>query len=315
MVGDDAINGNRWSPHLPPTTQHPRPMNLQPLLEDAVDQCSPEERLAEDPVGLVRPYERAEDREVAGLFASCLAYGRVDLLRPAVREALEPLGARPATRLREATDEQLREWWTGFNYRMTNGPDLRDLAFGLRTTLRTEGSIEALYLGDRADDAPVTGPDEHLERASHLVHTLRSRRLRPDLERGFRYLLVDPADGSACKRLHLYFRWMVRGPDDVDMGLWDGVAPSALLMPLDTHTGRLCRYLGLLERKTIDGKAARIVAENLAEFDADDPLRYDFALCHLGISDRCIHRRCPDRCPSCPIEPACVLPGEAPSES
>ncbi len=282
--------------------------DLEPLLEDAVDECSFHRRLQQDPVGLVHPYDHDDDREVAALFASCLAYGRVELLREAIDEALAPLGANPAPRLRETSNSDLADLWPDFTYRMTRGADLRDLAAALRTTLRTDGSLQNLYLAARDHQRIIETPEEHLQLASRFVQQLRRRRLRDDVHRGFRYLLPDPADGSACKRLHLLFRWLVRGPDAVDLGIWDQIDPCALVMPLDTHTSRLCRYLGLLDRKSVDGKAARQVTERLRRFDADDPLRYDFALCHLGISGRCIHRRCPDRCPSCPIEAACVLP-------
>lgn len=285
--------------------------DLEPLLEETLDRCTFEERLDDDPVGLVRPYGRPEDQEVAALFASCLAYGRVDLLRPAITEALEPLGAHPARFLRRASKTEIQALWPDFTYRMTRGADLRDLAWSIATTLRLEGSLQALYRAGFEGSFPIDDIDSHLRCASAWIQTLRDRRLRPDVERGFRYLLVDPEDGSACKRLHLFFRWVVRGPGPVDMGLWDCITPSSLLMPLDTHTSRLCRYLGMIDRKSVDGKAARLVSEHLRQYDADDPLRYDFALCHLGISQRCIHRRCPDRCPECPIEPACVLPGES----
>ena len=283
---------------------------LKSLLEETIERCSRVERRDKDPVGKVHPYKSPRDQEVAALFASCLAYGRVDLLRPAIDRALAPLGETPSTTLRDVDAGELATLWPDFTYRMSRGPDIADLAVAIGRTLRREGDLQSLYLHGRRRSAPITGFDEHTERASHFVQKLRSRRLRPELHRGFRYLLPDPADGSACKRLHLFFRWMVRPADGIDLGLWNGVSPRALLMPLDTHTSRLCRYLGLLKRKSVDGKAARKVTERLAELDENDPLRFDFALCHLGISGQCIHRRSPDHCPSCPIESACILPDE-----
>lgn len=283
---------------------HSRP-SLRALLEETLEQCSIDERRRRDPVGVVHEYRRRADVEVAALIGSCLAYGRVELLRDAIRHALAPLGEHPARRLATSDPDRLSTWWNDFSYRMTRGADLRDLAAAISTTLKREGSLESLYRSGPTDEVETI--DAHLKCASDFVCTLRSRRLRSDLHRGFRYLLPDPADGSACKRLHLFFRWMVRGPNGVDFGLWDAAIPSALIMPLDTHTARLCRYLGLVDRKSVDGKAARRVTEALLELDCNDPLRYDFALCHLGISGRCIHRWCPERCPSCPIEPACTI--------
>lgn len=280
---------------------------LKALLEETIRRCSHLARRDNDPIGLVHPYPEDSDREVAALFASCLAYGRVELLREAIHHALAPLGSRPARYLRSSTIDEIEALWPQFSYRMTRGADLRDLACALQKTLKREGSLQALYAQPTDCGDVIRSRDEHLELASTFVRTLRRRRHRSDEARGFRYLLPDPADGSACKRLHLFFRWVVRGPDAIDLGLWDKVDPAALIMPLDTHTSRLCRYLGMLERKTVDGKAAQQVTRKLAALEASDPLRYDFALCHLGISGRCIHRYCSTRCPKCPIEPACIL--------
>ncbi|WP_158542369.1 TIGR02757 family protein [Lujinxingia litoralis] len=270
-------------------------------------QCDHLARRDHDPVGRVWEYTDAEDREIVALFASGLAYGQVRVLREAISEALAPLGDRPAHTLRQLSPEELGALWPAFTYRMTRGEDLADLACAIARTLQREGSLRALYLAGAAGRREVATPTDHLEAASHFVRALRARRMRPELARGFRYLLPDPADGSTCKRLHLFFRWMSRGPDGIDLGLWPELRPGALVMPLDTHTSRLCRYLGLLTRKTLDARAALEVSQALARFDAKDPLKYDFALCHLGIGRRCIHRRSEEHCPGCPIEAACTL--------
>jgi uncharacterized protein (TIGR02757 family) len=280
-------------------------MNLKPLLEETLARCPQLDRRNVDPVGLVWAYEEPRDREVVALVASCLAYGQVALVRQAIAHALEPLGAHPATTLRETDPVIWIQAHRSFRYRMTSGADLADLFSALHHTLRSEGSLEALYASDCS--APVAEPEAHLEKASRFVKHLRKRRLRPGAHRGFTYLLPDPEDGSACKRLHLFFRWMGRGPDRIDLGQWQAVDPAALIMPLDTHTGRICRYLGLTSRKAIDARAALEVTRRLKALHPTDPLRYDFPLCHLGISGGCIHRRSDDHCPSCPIEPACVL--------
>ncbi len=271
---------------------------LEPLLDRLLEERDPTWERQNDPVELVWRYDRPEDREVVALIASSLAYGQVELLKDAIDRALAPLGAHPARRLRRdpmAAADELDD----FVYRMTRGPDLVDLFAAIGRNLAEFGSLEAVYDASDADD--------HLERASEFVGRLREARVRDDLQRGFRYLLPDPADGSACKRLHLFFRWVGRGPDGVDLGLWSAVDASELMMPLDTHTGRICRYIGLLDRKSIDGKAVRLVTDRLRELDAEDPVKYDFALCHLGISESCIHERSEEHCPSCPIEPICTL--------
>ncbi len=286
------------------THTHPQ---LHQLLEETLNQCSKVERLDHDPLGLVHPYERPRDQEIAALFAATLAYGRVDLVRRAIGEALEPLGPRPADFIANSGIHMLETLWPDFQYRMTRRLDLVDLVVALHRTLQREGSLRALYARHSPDEGPVQSREDHLQTMSRWVQSLRQRRLRPSLHRGLRYLLVDPTDGSAAKRLHLYFRWMVRGPDGLDLGLWQNPSAGALIMPMDTHTSRLCRYLGLCDRKTVDNKMALEVTSNLARMEPTDPLRYDFALCHLGISERCIHEYSPPRCSQCPIEEACTL--------
>lgn len=257
------------------------------------------ERRAHDPVDLVWNYTAPEDQEVVALITSCLAYGRVELLKRAVTDVLDRLGPHPAEFLQAIDAKYLPDLFEGFVYRMSKGADVADLLAGVARLLHQYGSLENAYLASSADT--------HLGRASDLVRAIRARRIRQTVERGLRYLLPDPDDGSTCKRLHLFFRWMSRGPDTIDLGIWSNLNPAELIMPLDTHTSRLCRYIGLTERSTIDGKMADEVTSSLRLLDAQDPLKFDFALCHLGISRRCIHRRSDLHCPGCPIEDICML--------
>lgn len=295
-----------------------RAQRLKPFLEALLEGCDHLARRDADPVGLVWGFDAPEDREVAALIVSALAYGRVEVLRRAAADALSRMGPSPADFARTASAEALREAFGGFVYRMTRGEDLADLVAGIGASLRAHGSIEAAYANADVDVSVDDGIGdvgtgdgaaevEHLARTSALVQVIRAGRLRHDLARGVRYLLPDPLDGSTAKRLHLFLRWMVRGPDGVDLGLWSSVAASALVMPLDTHTSRLCRYLGLTERRSNDLRAAREVSASLRLLDPLDPLRFDFALCHLGISGGCVHRRSEEHCPGCPIEPVCGL--------
>ncbi len=273
--------------------------NLKPLLEELLVECDYVERRRHDPVEFAWNYGERPDRELVALLSSCLAYGRVELLKRGVKAILEVLGARPALAVDELGLDVLRGELDSFVYRMTRGADVVDLLVAARAVQEEYGSLEDAYLAADAND--------HLGRASFLVGELRSRRVREELARGLKYLLPDPADGSACKRLHLFFRWMGRGPDGIDLGTWDSLDPAELIMPLDTHTSRLCRYIGLVDRKSTDLKAALEVTDSLRLMDADDPLKYDFALCHLGMSGSCIHRRSDEHCPSCPIEGVCTL--------
>jgi uncharacterized protein (TIGR02757 family) len=141
---------------------------------------------------------------------------------------------------------------------------------------------------------------------ARFVDTLLAR--SPDLPRdaGVRHLLTSPAGGSACKRMNLYLRWMVRGGDGIDCGLWPGVPTSALVIPLDTHVARISRFLGLTRRRTQDWKMAEEITASLRRFDPADPVKYDFAICRLGILDHCPSRRNLHKCAACPLLELCT---------
>jgi len=123
------------------------------------------------------------------------------------------------------------------------------------------------------------------------------RNIRPS---GLKQLFPSPENGSACKRMNLFLRWMVR-TKDIDLGVWNKIHPSKLIIPLDTHIARISRCLGLTKRKAPDWKTAKEITESLKKLDPDDPLKYDFALCHQGISGLCKGERSKDTCASCAI--------------
>ncbi len=260
----------------------------------------------DDPVSIVWSYPDPADREVVALVAAAMAYGRVGLLKRAIRRALAPLGPSPARALRDLDDASidaeggLRSALDGFVYRMTRGEDVVALYRAIGVALRGHGSLLNLFLAgwDEGDEDFQSG-------LGAFVHALRA--FGGSTERGFFYLLSDPTTGSACKRLNLFLRWMVRGPDAVDTGLWSSLPSDRLVMPLDTHIVRICKYLGISSRNAQDWKLARQIAQSLKRLDPADPIKYDFALCHLGISGACPSRRDPVCCRECPIQSVCLL--------
>lgn len=280
-----------------------RAQELKPILENLLTSCDYIGRRAHDPVEFSWTFSDPLDREFVALLSSCLAYGRVTLLKPAIKKVLNILGDHPSRAVKNLGHDAISSQLNGFVYRMSKGVDVVDLICAISALQRQFGSLEAAYQSPQSRSNPLT----HLELSSQFVQRLRAHRARDASTRGFRYLLPDPADGSTCKRLHLFFRWMGRGPDGIDLGLWESLSPADLIMPLDTHTGRMCRYLGLSGRKSTDLKAALEVTQSLSLMDPEDPLKYDFALCHLGISGSCIHERSEDHCPTCPIESVCAI--------
>jgi uncharacterized protein (TIGR02757 family) len=152
--------------------------------------------------------------------------------------------------------------------------------------LRRHGSLRSLFLHGYEPSDPNVGPS-----LTRFVDALLAYDAQPVLGRAFeppgsgiRYLLVRPADGSACKRLNLFLRWVVRPDDGLDLGVWPEVSTRGLIVPLDTHSSRVARALGFTRRATTDWRTAEEVTAALRRYDPDDPVRYDFALCHVSMS-------------------------------
>ena len=239
--------------------------------------------ISPDPLEVVRRFVRPEDQEIAGLVAASLAYGRAEMITGAAAEALRRMGDAPRDFVMSFDPERDGGRFDGFVYRWTRGRDLSMLVAIMQQALHRHGSLGALFArGHRASD-PHTGPAlgqfiDTLLGFAPEDHTSERRGAKT----GIRYLLPSPRTGSACKRMNLYVRWMVRR-DAPDLGLWQHIPPSSLVMPIDTHVARLSRRLGLTSRRQADWKMAEEVTRALRRFDPDDPVKYDFAMCHWGM--------------------------------
>lgn len=262
-----------------------------------------------DPIRWVHQFADPADQELTGLLASTLAYGAVPIIQGSVGDALARLDHRPARTLAAATPHELRERFAGFRHRFHDGIDMALLLNAVRQVCAESGSIGGAF--KRYYEANGGNLREAL---AHTIDLLRSADPGgiADMESrsrhaGIWHSLSDPRRGSACKRWNLYLRWMVRPNDGVDFGLWTGVDPAHLIVPLDTHVGRISRLIGLTARATPDWIMAEQITAALREFDPRDPVKYDFALSRLGILKVCRSRRDASLCPTCPLDPVCCL--------
>jgi uncharacterized protein (TIGR02757 family) len=285
-----------------------RATRLAPILDRFQRGFDADARLSADPVEFPRRYADPGDAEVAGLLAACLAYGRADVFKAKVEQVLAVGGPSPAAfaaRLAAEPDPRVLE---GFRYRFNTGEDVAALLAAAGWVRAGSGSLGARFarlLGEaRAGEAPL--------RAALSRFAAELRAAPPALEilrvrggKGLRHLCPDPGAGGAAKRWNLYLRWMVRGPDGVDLGIWRDVPPAVLVVPLDTHVARVARRLGLTRRKDLSWRTAEEVTAALRVADARDPVRFDFALCHLGMSGHCPPRRVPERCAICKLVEGC----------
>jgi uncharacterized protein (TIGR02757 family) len=237
-----------------------------------------------DPLQWVRLQEGREDREVVGLVASGLAFGNVRQIKRSIGRVLEVLGPRPGEAVRRLDPAETARRLRGFKHRWTDGRDVACLLFFLRQMLEGHGSVEAFFASGLAQGGgDVAGALASFSaRALALDHgrLYRGRRLPRDA--GVRYFFPSPEDGSACKRLNLFLRWMVRR-DSVDLGLWTAVSPAALVIPLDTHIYNLARRVRLTRYKSAGWRMAADITRRLRDFDPADPVKYDFAFHRMGL--------------------------------
>jgi uncharacterized protein (TIGR02757 family) len=291
MRGRQAADGERFR-------------RIGATLEDVRLRCDVEARLAKDPVSVLHRYADAADQELVGLVASSVAFGNVKTIRAKLDDALARLGPHPARTADDA--ERTHAAMKGWVHRVFRGEDIARLAVGGRRVQRDAGTLGHAFA--RELEGASGDLREALARWTALIKDRGglARAARTSKRRGPAHLLPDPRGSSGSKRLLLLLRWMVRPADGVDLGLWTGlVDPSVLLCPVDTHIHKLGRNLGFTKRGDLSWKTTQEIGAALARFDPQDPVKYDFALCHLGMLQRCPSRRDEKRCEGCGVKPVC----------
>ena len=247
------------------------------------------ERVEHDPIRFPLRYKEPLDREAVGFISSALAYGRVTLFGAVLEKIFTVMGGHPHEFIASFNPKRDTKKLGGAKYRFQSAEDIAALVYITGQMLRRHGSLEAAFTrhmrpGDEDTGAMIAGfVDEALGIDTSKVYGHDAK------PAGLKQMLPSP-DG-ASKRMCLYLRWMVRRAD-IDMGLWRSVSPSMLVIPLDTHIGRIGRCLGLTSRSANDWKTALEITRSLRALDPADPLKYDFALCHLGISGECATINC-----------------------
>lgn len=243
-----------------------------------------------DPIQIVQRFDDPADQEIVGLCAAGLAFGRVASVMQSVERVVSVMGPAPAAFVRRFDPALHSRPFDSLVHRWTRGPDLVALLWILRQMIERAGSIEGFFLEGYDPAAPDV-------RAA--LESFSSRAMQFDLtpvygrraaRAGVSYFFPRPSCGSACKRLNLYLRWMVRS-DAIDLGTWTGVSPSKLIVPLDVHVIRLGQCLGLTRYTSPGWRMAEEITASLRLLDPADPARYDFALCHVGMRDQCGFRR------------------------
>ena len=229
-----------------------------------------------DPLEFLYNYDDIRDREIVALIASSLAYGRVVQILKSVSTVLEIMSPSPHHFLTDISEKKLLISFTGFKHRFTTGEDMSGMLLAAKKMIKADGSLlNAFLCGYNPSDENI------LPALSSFV-----RRLVNGSGGQKNSLIPLPDKGSACKRLILFLRWMVR-KDRVDPGGWDMICPSKLIIPLDTHMHSICTGLKMTMRKQADMRTAIEITNAFKKIIPEDPVRYDFSLTRLGIRKDC----------------------------
>ena len=235
--------------------------------------------IAEDPIAIPHGFSRLQDIEISGFLTALISWGRRSLILNSARELMRRMDQSPYEFVLHHSPRELRQL-EGFVHRTFNDTDLLYLVSFLHFHYLKEPSLETafsrfLHPEDRTVEAALTGFHAYCFEQDHPARTLKH--------------VASPARGSACKRLNMYLRWMVRRDGaGVDFGLWGRIDPSQLVCPLDVHVERVAGRLGLLGNAGSGWQRALELTDSLRIFDGRDPVKYDFALFGLGVMEHMV---------------------------
>lgn len=254
-------------------------MDLTSFLNKNVLRFNNRSFIVDDPVSIPHKFSRKEDIEIAGFLTALISWGNRRAILKSASDLMQLMENQPFEFISNAGDSDLKKL-TKFYYRTFNASDLLFLVEALKHLYCEKGGMEQVACNSFNQTGTVKG----------MITGIREEMLKaPHLPRSEKHL-ANPMKGSAAKRINMFLRWMVRDDENgVDFGLWKKIPASALMIPLDLHTGRIARKLGLLQRKQDDWKAVEELTSNLRKLDPEDPVKYDYALFGIGISGIPVH--------------------------
>jgi len=234
-------------------------------------------KLEPDPLQFPHLFQDEKDIEVMAFVASIFAYGNVKQIINTLNTFLLIAKNQPYEFISNISAN--KNLPTNFVHRFYSTKDILHLFQLLNFAYDDYGSLKKLFLSgynetdNNTKNAISNFSNYFLQKAQKEFGTLN---------RGLKFMFPLPEKGSACKRMNLFLRWMVR-QDELDFGLWKEIPTSKLIIPVDTHIARICKQLKLTKRKIVSWKMAEEITDNLKKFDPNDPVKYDFAICHLGM--------------------------------
>jgi uncharacterized protein (TIGR02757 family) len=277
---------------------------LAPLLE-TLYRNSPPAQVESDPIAIPHRYHDPIEIELTGWLAVSFAYGRAPFFNKTVDQILALSNRSFFHYLQMFNLEKERPRFHHIYYRFNRSEDILALVYIMSEMIKQYGSVKSLFISCYQEDDEDIGAT--LSRFIEVIKGIDTTPVYGVIKKpkGLLQFFPSPTQNSACKRWNLYLRWMVRPNDGIDFGLWKEISPSKLIIPLDTHIARIGHYLGLTSRKSTDWTMAKEITQNLKKIDPVDPLKYDFSLCHLGISGACPILPNAKKCMLCPLLQAC----------
>ncbi len=235
-------------------------------------------QISPDPLEFLHRYNNFHDIEISGLLSSVFAYGNVKQIITTLEKVHTIMNHNPYEFVNNYNHKKDKKLFKDVVHRFYTSADIAGLFNGLNKIYTTYGSIKKLFLLYYFQE------EEHLRNAIHFYSRnmieIISDHQKPS--RGVTFMFPDTYKGSACKRTNLFLRWMVR-KDELDFGLWFEVPTSKLVIPVDTHVAKICKQLKLTKQNNVSWKMAEEITDNLKKFDENDPVKYDFAICHIGM--------------------------------
>ena len=235
-------------------------------------------QISPDPLEFLHRYSDPRDIEIAGIISSVFAYGNMKQIITILEKIHKIMKAKPYEFVSKFNYENNAELFEGIKHRFYTSNDIALLFAALNKIYANYGSLKYLFLLYHFEKENTLKESIHF--FSNNIISLAAGNNKPS--RGLVFMFPDPMKGSACKRMNLFLRWMIR-KDELDFGLWGEIKPDKLVIPVDTHIGKICKQLKLTNQKNISWNMAEDITNNLKKFDSADPVKYDFAICHLGI--------------------------------
>ncbi|MFA3782117.1 TIGR02757 family protein [Melioribacteraceae bacterium 4301-Me] len=235
-------------------------------------------QISPDPLEFLHRYKNYHDIEISGIISSVFAYGNVKQIINTLEKIHSIMNYEPYKFVMNFHEKKNNNPFNGLKHRFYTSKDILILFSTLNKIYNSYGSLKYFFLL------------YYFEKGKNLKETisffsqnfLKIISKENELSVGLKFMFPDPFKGSACKRMNLFLRWMVR-KDELDFGLWHEIPKSKLVIPVDTHVAKICKKLKLTKKKVVSWEMAEEITDNLKKIDAKDPVKYDFAICHLGM--------------------------------